>query len=215
MRGVVSTIKTGLALFALLFVFAGCNVPMPISFGSSSSIKQLKLPTFDSGYANLQTRVIETKQEYKAFLSDIDSQSGWDKKVAFGINIGKQQVDFSRNNLMIYRHYTASPSVVGTKLISSDEKNATIEIIKKSDSSKGGKYHAFFYEVSKKIKQVTFKGSKKVVTVQNSRNKSAVPKECIAWFDGCNHCIRSADGRSLCTKRYCKTKGEFKCIKWK
>ncbi|NKQ40923.1 MAG: hypothetical protein HF962_05060 [Sulfurovum sp.] len=205
-----------LKVIIISIVLIGCNTSPLSLFVGSTSFSQLSLPTSDHGYSNLRTRVISSYDEYKAFLRGVDSQKNWDTKVTFGIKIAKQHINFKKDNLLIYRHpASVTPIALATKTLSSQETNATVFIYKdESKSKKKAKYHAFFYKVSKKIKNITFKNKNKAVTIKNSRKSSVVPKECAAWFDGCNHCIRSSEGRIICTKRYCKAKGKFRCVKW-
>jgi len=159
----------------------------------------------------MSTRVITSPKEYSAFLSTIDAQSGWEHKAAFGIAIGKSKIDFQKENLLVYRYRSALKA--DSKILSSKEGNVTVQI-GESTVKIGAVAQAFFYKISKKIKKITFRSKQRIDTVKNSKNSKTVPKECIAWFDGCNHCIRSATGRALCTKRYCRQKTAFRCVKW-
>ncbi len=203
-----------ICLFSL--VLLGCSVPPLNLFKGSSAISQLLLPSADSGYTNLRTRVISSSQEYKAFLTGIDTQRDWEHKIEFGMMIAKAHIDFRTKNLLIYRH----PSTRGTKRVratitASSDNNATIQVEEESAVLPSRSAQAFFYKVSKKISKVTVRSKKRVLTIKNSTDhRAVVPKECVAWFDGCNHCIRGNKGRALCTKRYCKKKDSFRCIKW-
>ncbi len=194
----------------------GCSVPSINLFKGSGTIVQLAVPSADSGYTNLQTRVISSQQEYKAFLAAIDTQKGWEHKIEFGMMIAKAHLDFRQENLLIYRH----PSVRGAKrvrakIVANSDSNATIRVEEGSVALPPRSAQAFFYKVSKKIPKVIIKSKRRVLTIKNStKHRTVVPQECIAWFDGCNHCIRSDKGRALCTKRYCRKKDPFRCIKW-
>jgi len=197
------------------FLLSGCTTPSLDFFKSGQGIRALALPSIDHGYRHLQTRVITSLDEYTAFLHTIDTQQDWDHKVAFGMTMAKAEIDFAKENLLIYRHMVNSSSkAVVPKILSVKENRAVILLEEQGAKSTGTLYQAFFYTVSKKITQVTFKSKQRVVTVKNSKQTSVIPKECIAWFDGCNHCIRAATGRALCTKRYCKKKAAFRCVKW-
>jgi hypothetical protein len=202
--------KNIMAMFFSFFLL-GCSTPNLNFFDSSTTIIQLPLPTLDNGYTHLTTRVITSSKEYKGFLSAIDTQSNWDHKVAFGMTIGKAKINFQQENLLIFRYRSAWKAV--PKILSSKDANVTVGIEESSEKI-GAVAQAFFYKVSKKIKKITFKSKQRIVIVNNKRNTLAIPKECIAWFDGCNHCIRSATGRAMCTKRYCKKKAAFRCVKW-
>ena len=200
----------------LALVLAGCNVPVPsISlFKGNHALSQLSLPVADSGYSNLKTRVITTEKEYKAFLSAIDTQRYWEHKVAFGMKIAKAHIDFREENLLIYRYRGSTAKAPTAKIATVADTNATIQITASDKALSSSAAEAFFYKVSKKILKVRFQSKQRVVTVKNAKSGVAVPKECIAWFDGCNHCIRSGHGKPLCTKRYCKEKRPFRCIRW-
>ena len=206
--------RVTISLLAMMLM--GCNVPMPSInlFKGGHTLSQLSLPVVDSGYSNLKTRVITTEKEYKAFLTAIDSQHYWEHKVAFGMKIAKAHIDFQTENLLIYWHRGTTAKAVAAKIVTVDDTNATIEIITSDKAIPATAAQAFFYKVSKKILKVRFQSEQQVITVKNAKNGAMIPKECIAWFDGCNHCIRSSHGKSLCTKRYCKEKKPFRCIRW-
>jgi len=192
-------------------VLLGCSTPNLNFFSPHTTLSALSLLHLDRGYTHLSTRVITTYKEYKGFLSSIDAQGGWDHKVAFGITIGKSKIDFQKENLIVYRYRSAFEA--DAKILSSKEGNVTVGI-EESHTKIGAIAQVFFYKVSKKIKKITFKSKQRIDTIKNTHNTSIIPKECIAWFDGCNHCIRSATGRAICTKRYCKKKTAFRCVKW-
>jgi len=199
----------------LSWLLMGCNMP-PIDLfkGGSDTLSLLTLPAMDSGYANLQTRVIVSKDEYKAFLDAVDAQGHWEHKVAFGMKIAKESISFRTHNLLLYKYQDPKGITVQANILHSDENNATVKISKTEKSLPAHAPQMFFLKVSKKIAKVTFVSPLNRITIENSQNKSIIPKECIAWFDGCNHCIRSNTGKALCTKRYCKKKGSFRCMKW-
>lgn len=205
-----------LKIIFLVWLLVGCNIPVPHLFsGGSGAVKRLSLPSVDRGYVHLKTRVITTDKEYAAFLSAIDTERSWEHKVAFGIKIAKESIDFRKQNLMIYRHpMSSNPKKLIAKAIRVDEANATVHLAESNESISSAAAQAFFYKVSKKLNKVIFKSKQNVVTVKNVQDTSVVPKECIAWFDGCNHCIRANTGKRMCTKRYCKKKDVFRCVKW-
>ena len=195
----------------LSFLLLGCATPSLDIFQNKKTLVQLPLPVLDHGYAHFKTRVITDRKEYEAFLSAIDAQKGWDHKVAFGMKIAKVKINFERDNLLIYRYKSAYRAK--SMILPPENENAIVRIIQ-TQTKIGAMAQAFFYTVPKTIKKVTFKSDQRVETVQNSKNPHIVPRECIAWFDGCNHCIRAAAGRPMCTKRYCRKKGAFRCVKW-
>jgi len=207
-------LRIGKIVFFIWFL-SGCSV-LSINLFKSSMISQLPVPPADSGYANLHTRVISSKQEYKAFLGAIDAQRHWEHKLAFAMQIAKNPIDFEKENLLIYRHSSQhADKILSSRLVSVSDTGMVIELDERNSTMPLHGVQLFFYKVSKKLPKVLFKSKKRTVTVKNSnRQVSVVPRECIAWFDGCNHCIRSSTGKTLCTKRYCKKKGAFSCVKW-
>ena len=205
-----------ITIAVLTLMLSGCSVSMPSInlFKGSHVLSPLLLPAADSGYSNLETRVITTEKEYKSFLSAIDTQRYWEHKVAFGMKVAKAHIDFRKENLLIYRYRGGAAKAAIAKIVAVGDTNATIQITDSGKALSSSEAQAFFYKVSKKILEVRFQSKQRVVTVKNTKSAAVVPKECIAWFDGCNHCIRSSRGRPLCTKRYCKEKKPFRCIRW-
>ena len=207
----MKTLLTGM----LLLLFTSCSTPTLDFLKQSGALTQLPLPSVERGYSHLTTRVITSDVEYKAFLKAIDLQAGWEHKVEFGIAIAKINIEFNRENLLIYRFRPGISSLpVTSHIVSTTETNATVLLTEGQKKAVVKTAQAFFYKVAKSIKKVTFKNNKRIVTVSNNKGHTSVPKECIAWFDGCNHCIRSATGQTLCTKRYCRKKAAFRCVKW-
>jgi len=205
-----------LKIIALSFLMLGCSTSSLNLFKTHTSLSLLSLPTMDHGYRNLTTRVISSVQEYKAFLSSIDAQRNWEHKAAFKGKIAGIKIDFGKENLLIYRYRSkvAARAVISQSTSSTDK--TPVVILEELGSTVTERLdQVFFYTVAKEIKKITFKSKQGVVTVKNSRSRTVVPKTCIAWFDGCNHCIRSASGHAICTKRYCKQKAAFRCVKWK
>lgn len=207
-------LRIGKIVFFIWFL-SGCSVPS-INLFKSSMISQIPVLPADSGYANLHTRVISSKQEYKAFLGAIDTQKHWEHKLAFAMQIAKNPIDFEKENLLIYRHSSQhADKILSSRLATASDTGVVIELDERNSTLPSQRVQLFLYKVSKKLPKAIFKSKKRTVTVKNSsRQGSVVPRECIAWFDGCNHCIRSNKGQALCTKRYCKKKDPFRCIKW-
>ncbi len=201
-------------LFSMALLLTGCSVPSLSLFSGSGTITSLSLPSVDSGYSNLKTRVITSQKEYRAFLSSIDRQKYWEHKIAFGMKIAKESINFRTQNLLIYRYHGTEGKAVQAKVVSAGDQNVTVQLTVSEKTLPRSAAQAFFYKVSKKLPKVIFKSRQRIDVVKNSRQKTVIPKECIAWFDGCNHCIRSSMGRALCTKRYCKKKDAFRCVKW-
>jgi len=202
-------------------LFIGCSVPSLDFLPGGSTISPLSLPVSDHGYRHLHTSVITTQKDFQSLLNTIDAQEGWDHKVAFGIKIGKASINFRKQNLLIYRYTsTSSAFTADSKIRASKETNTTVWIEEKPSTGTNPTAHAFFYTVSKSVKKVHFQSIGGEEAVENIQSKvaapppSAIPKKCIAWFDGCNHCIRSSTGKPLCTKRHCKQKGDYRCMKW-
>lgn len=42
--------------------------------------------------------------------------------------------------------------------------------------------------------------------------KTMIPQSCQSFFDGCNNCMRTADGEVACTKMYCEKYDTPKCL---
>lgn len=55
-----------------------------------------------------------------------------------------------------------------------------------------------------------FKNKPKINTPE-----SAIPKNCVAWFDGCNNCSVKNGKLEACTLMYCETPTTPKCIEYK
>jgi hypothetical protein len=42
--------------------------------------------------------------------------------------------------------------------------------------------------------------------------KTMIPQSCQSFFDGCNNCMRTADGEVACTRMFCEKYDTPKCL---
>jgi len=185
------------------------------------TISKVTIPVKEDGYKNFSTMVITSQKQFNTFISEIKSQKGWSKKENFLDSLKSQQIDFFKQNLLLYRITKASNSdVILVDIPKGDKKNITIKIgidSKKTEEAKIA-YYAIAYRVSKSVSKITFKNGLQEDVIKNSssESKSNIPNSCIEWFDGCNSCARvGTDNIPSCTEISCKTYKAFKCTKWK
>ena len=189
-----------------IIIFSACsNIDLKQPCSSPSDlVSRVSAPMKDSSYLKLSNRVITSQDEYNAFISRT------------AVKIKETNINFGKSNLIVYRHMENSGStLIKPKPPVINDRNATINIerIVAKAGTADMVFYGLFYKVDKKIKRITFRSSQGDIVILNTKD-SSIPPECIAWFDGCNHCMRGSDGRAMCTKKYCKNKGEFRCIKW-
>ena len=53
-------------------------------------------------------------------------------------------------------------------------------------------------------------------TKKTTEEETAIPENCVSWFDGCNNCMVSNGKAAACTKKYCPPEAmeEPKCLKY-
>ena len=193
------------AIFFIVIFSACSNINLKLPWNSSSDlVSRISAPIKDSSYLRLSNRVITSQNEYNAFISRT------------AVKIKEANINFGKSNLIVYRHMENSGSTLikpKPPVVSDTNATITIERIVAKVGTADMVFYGLFYKVDKKIKRITFRSSQGDIVILNAKD-SSIPRECIAWFDGCNHCMRGTNGRVMCTKKYCKNKGDFRCVKW-
>jgi hypothetical protein len=149
-----------------LFLFLGCVQDRTINIIekapkilTSENIVNVPIHIRDNGYHNFSTKTFSTQNELNSFLAKIKGQSGWNKKKNFLYTLKKQEIDFNKDSLLIYRFSEPSSSIViATEVPTEIEKKITVKVGKKSPKiiTSDMAYYALAYVVNKNSISVTF-----------------------------------------------------------
>jgi len=208
-----------LATLAILFVScASDSKNTNNTVKMQKSIKNITLPFREIGYSQHSSQVIVSKKVFDDFITQIGNGDNWNKKTEVLEALQNANIDFKKNNLIFYRITRGSGSIkldVDNSNIILNNNDITINI-KESLPSVGTDdmaYYALAYEVNKTIETITFDNKKQKVIVENKGSDMIVPKNCTAWFDGCNNCQKVTGNRTICTARACLVyrPQDFKC----
>jgi len=206
--------KKLLIFLVLGTLFVACTTPI---------IERLDTPFREHGYNNYASKVITSQSDFDRFLTQVANDSDWNNKVDFLDVLQDRNIDFNTHNLLFYRLTETSgsvkltihaPSIVAYKKVYIKiDKNAPEGGIGTADMA----YYALSYEVSKNVETITFDDGGQNVIVENKQSDMMVPKNCLAWFDGCNNCSKMENNQVVCTKKYCivHRPEDFRCTKWK
>jgi hypothetical protein len=217
---------------ALLFLLTACNPSSTIVLKeapnkvvqplSKSTISQIAIPVRENGYSHFETQVISSHQALSSFLKELKLQDGWNQRKNFLESLEIANIDFSKENLLLYRITEASGStVLAVDKPTGDAKHILIKIgrDKPQTNTSDMAYYTLAYKIAKSVEDVTFDNGIKKRTIKNNHIKPTerkVPKNCMEWFDGCNNCGRvGEEGVPVCTERECYIRGKFKCTKYK
>ena len=159
-----------------LLLFLGCTETKIITFPkkrpqviTSQNIVNVPIHIRDNGYNNFYTKIFTNQNELNSFLGTINAQTGWNKKNNFFYTLKKQEIDFSKNNLVIYRfNEPSSTIVIATEVPTEIEQKITVKVGKKKTSDKMTSdmaYYALAYIVNKKIINVIFDDGENNVTM--------------------------------------------------
>ena len=164
----------------MLLLFLGCT-PQPKIINviekrpqkiTSQNIVNIPIHIRDNGYSNFSTKVFVTQSELNHFLGTINTQSGWNKKNNFVYTLKKQEIDFSRDKLLIYRFSEPSSAIVlATDVPTETNQHITVKIGKKKSSEMATTdmaYYALAYTINKLTKDVTFDDGEENETIQIS-----------------------------------------------
>jgi uncharacterized protein YcfL len=215
-----------LATLTLLFISCANNTSMintNTSIATPQSIKPIAIPFREHGYSYLPSQVIVSQKAFDAFLNKIKRSNGFNKKRELLAALQNANIDFTKNNLLFYRITEPSGSIqlhINNDTIVLNNHNLTINIeeSKPTMGTADMAYYALAYEVDKNIESITFDNKKQKVIVENKESDMIVPKNCQAWFDGCNHCSRiKQNSQGVCTQMACFAYNpqNFKCTSWK
>ena len=218
------------SIFSIILLFTACNSSSSIVISqvpakklSQDTIARLPIPFRANGYSKIKTKLYTTKSDFTTFINKVETEKFWNKeeKKNFIDSLQINPIDFTKYNLLIY---TMKESSGSTKLTIDPPKgdNAHIEIAinreTKEASTTDMAYYALAYKVKKSVIDITFdNGVKKEIILNNNiqlGSDGKVPKECLAWYDGCNECSRKGND-VVCTERYCVHHDKFKCTKWR
>ena len=161
-----------------LLLFLGCTPePKVINLTTkkpqavtSQNILNIPIHIRDNGYNNFSTKIFNSKSELNRFLDTINAQSGWNKKNNFFYTLKKQEIDFGRDKLLIYRFSEPSSSIVlATDVPTEIDQHITVKIGKKKNSdmmTTDMAYYALAYTINKQTKDVTFDDGEHNETIQ-------------------------------------------------
>ncbi len=149
-----------------LLLFLGCAQDRTINIIektpevlTSENIVNIPIHIRDNGYHNFSTQIFTSQKKLDSFLATIKGQSGWNKKKNFLYTLKKQEIDFSKESLLIYRFSEPSSSIViATEVPTEIDKKITVKVGKKAPSTMSFDmaYYALAYLVNRDIISVTF-----------------------------------------------------------
>jgi hypothetical protein len=170
--------KNLLLLLTISIFFIGCSktetidiVEIPPKAKVTNMILKVPIYLKDNGYNNFKTILITDKGKLDKFLKEIKTQKGWDKKENFLDTLSIQNIDFNKQNLLIYRITENSSAIVLAVNVPTVLKNHARVIIgkeKPKSTTTDMAYYALAYLVDKKIEDITFDDGDSNSTVKNN-----------------------------------------------
>lgn len=122
-------------------------------------LTRINIPNREHGYSNLQNTVINSTAELDDYIQLIKQQSVWNNKTAFISVLQNVEIDFDKENILIYIHTEGSGSV-GVSLANPvwEKENAIILITRTVPEIGTGDmaYYAYAFKVNKTIPKVIF-----------------------------------------------------------
>ena len=189
---------------------------------TATNIKNIAIPFREHGYSEQSSKLITSETEFDKFITQIGNADSWNKKTETLTILQDENIDFKTHNLLFYRITEGSGSI---KLVVKHDKmtidnnqisipiDRTVPNVGTADMA----YYALAYSVNKKIETITFDDSTQKVVIENKTSDMIIPKNCIAWNDGCNDCGRIGTDKSIaCTEVACLVyrPQDFRCTKW-
>ena len=211
--------KKILLLLSLALIFISCSTDtqkLTTKSATAETIKPIEIPFREHGYANFPSKLITTQTQLDAFVTKIGNDANWNSKTDFLEKVQNENIDFKKYNLLLYRMTEGSGSIkinVDNRAITlnNDEVTIKIERVVPEVGTSDMAYYTLAYRLSKEVKKVIFDDGTQEVIIENKQSDMVVPKNCKAWFNGCNNCFRGG-----CTQEYCLVyrPEDFRCTKW-
>jgi hypothetical protein len=186
------------------------------------SVEKIDIPFRDFGYTYFSSTLIDSQTSLDEFLLKTMAKDNWRGKTLFLKKLQKHTINFEAYNLLFYKITEGSGSIKLTpkapKTKTTTEHHVTVMIDRVSP-----KYHTYdmayyglAYKIGKNIADITFDNGKQKVVIENKASSMIVPKNCKAWFDGCNDCAVIEDGMKACDLRACYVDKpeDFRCTEW-
>jgi len=184
-------------------------------------VENIEIPFRENGYSQHPSKVLVSQKELDKFLTQVGNDENWNNKTDFLAKLQDTPINFKLYNLLFYRITEGSGSVKlvvqnDSIAISHNEATVYIERTVPSGGTADMAYYALVYKVHKDIETITFEEAQQKVVIENKRSDMVVPKNCKAWFDGCNYCSKTKDGEGACTEMACIAyrPQDFRCTKW-
>ena len=182
----------------------------------STIIENIEIPFREHGYSQHSSKLLSSQKELDTFLTQVGNNEGWNNKTDFLAKLQDTPIDFKIHNLLFYRITETSGSikvVIDNNKISINNDKVTI-VIERTVPDIGTAdmaYYAVTYKVAKNIKSIIFEDNQQSVIIENKKSDMLIPKNCKAWFDGCNYCSQGS-----CTEMSCIAyrPQDFRCTKW-
>jgi len=169
-------------LTSLLLLISGCtrkvieeerviNVEKRVKV--SDRIWKIPISLKDSEYKNIATTLITKEEDFKKFISKIESKKKWKKRDNFLTIVKEAKVNFKEENFLFYSFKEDSAFVISTvnPPIDLDDENVSVTIEKElAQEHLSGKfdYYALAYKVKKSVKNIIFIDGKERKVIKNS-----------------------------------------------
>lgn len=168
-------------LTTTLLLFLGCNQSRTINVRekepqniTSQNIVNVPIHISDNGYRHFSTKIFNTQDELNDFLHTINGQKGWNKKKNFLYTMKKQEIDFKKDTLLIYRFSEPVNSIViATKVPTEIKREITVKVGKKKTSSTTNSdmaYYGLAYIINKNTKSVIFDDGEKKKSIDITKH---------------------------------------------
>ena len=195
-------------------IIKGPQAPTPV--------ERVDVPFRDFGYSYLPSTIVDSQKALDEFLIKVMATDNWKGKSQFIEKLQNVEINFEAYNLLFYKITEGSGSIKLTpkkpKTRTTTEHHVTIVInrvvpeIVTDDMA----YYGLLYKIGKDIADITFDNGQQKVIIENKATSMIVPKNCKAWFDGCNDCATTNDGQVICTELACDVDKyeDFRCTQW-
>ncbi len=163
---------------------------------AANTIAPATIPFREHGYSNFETTVFHSQTELDSFINDVNGQADWNQKVLFLQQLQAVAIDFSANNLVIYRITESSGSNVlmaESPTLVNDKLTVVIDRQVSEVGTADMAYYALAYTVDKSITEMIFDNGSSQITVDLSDSTTATAQgklvrssaeSLLAYFQG-------------------------------
>lgn len=184
---------------------------------SEEDIARIDIPFRHHSHSFINITVLSSIEEQSTFVAELANLGETSDNTGHLEPLLNAEVDYANYNVLLFPITQNSGSIeldVQDPTIS--DQTLTVQVIRylPQGGTTDMAYYALAYQINKNIDQINVWLGDDMSVIENRPGTDIIPKNCSAWFDGCNECSRGPEGLTTCTQKACLSYSQIKCRQW-